>query len=325
MRRVSFCFAVYSTLALSICSLPSMASEEAPVDIHSLCQSSPVACIEHLPEELAKQKEGSRSWYALKIYQFDALHILERSDELKAAISPFLAMPNLPVMFSAHLYTHYAKLLSVEGDKKMTDKYLNKAINLLDENHKHFLSPMLQVQIANLELYQARYRQAFDRLQAVEVDHGEGGTALFQYELYNNLGHAASFLKDVDGHLKYRLKAMEWVTLLQNQQKLSEGVYNLARAYQGLEQHENALTYFSEAYQLATQAGDEVSAQMALLRLAEVSLACGQKERGKAYLQQLDESKLPETARDLWTELSGLLGATGKRKDEEGRIIAAVN
>ncbi|MDF2179467.1 hypothetical protein P2G88_14530 [Aliiglaciecola sp. CAU 1673] len=280
---------------------------KADVDIHALCLTSPKRCLEQVPAQLAKEKEGSRSWYRLKIYELDSLLHLLQLDRLKEALQSVAQRTDQPDAFRIRLYTHQAKLLTLEGKQEEAADYLSKAIVLLDQGHQLFPAPLLQVHIANLQLYQGQYAEALQRLLAAEDKFSKGGSALFNLELYTNLGHAASYIEDYKGQLKYRQQALRWATLLENQHQLGIGLYNLARAHQALVQYQPALDYFEEAYQASLGAGDKATAHQALLRLAQVSLDNGQYSQAKHFFSRLESEYLPPPMHKLEQQLNDLL------------------
>ncbi len=270
---------------LLILPLTVFANESQPT-IHNTCSRVPKQCLVELPQYLTSVPLHSRVWFQYKLYQLDALFELLKLDELLAEVSPWVNATDIPLKFKLSVHIYYAKLMMTNGSKDEAIVYLERAITILKDVNEVSPDPMLEIQIANSLNSLGRYQQGYDLLKPLETKYRNRHMPEFKHELYENLGHFAYRLGDLEQHLKYRLVAVKWAKELENEVQVAIATYNVARAYQMLKNYDKAFEYFLIAEQI--QAMGENDQNMINFRRAEMSLALGDVSKAQVYFSKVD-------------------------------------
>lgn len=297
-RRLSVC-------ALLIFLLCRGAVAEQQKNIHVTCDLKPKECLAELPNYLTSVPLHSRVWFQYKLYQINAMFELLLLDELLAEVSPWINAPDIPLKFKLTVHIYYAKLMQTNGFEDEANEYLEKSIEILKDVNEVSPDPMLEVQIANTLNSLRRYQQGYDLLSPLEVKYKDRHMPKFKHELYENLGHFAYRLGDLDKHLEYRLLARVWAKEQGNQVQLAISTYNVGRAYQMLESYEQAFEYFLIAEQM--QAMGQSDQNMIWFRRAEMSLAQGNVIQAKAYFANLNKVTSIRSYQKMFTQLESNL------------------
>lgn len=216
-------------------------------DIHKTCGKSPKQCLKEIDLFLNNETPESRKWFELLLYKFDALAQLVEFDTLHEEVEVWIEREDVPLRFRINVLIHYAKTLSGLGLREQSVIYMEKAVNTIAEVNNFSYDPMLLVQIANGLNYLGEYQRGYDLLKPLIAKYAARHMPKFKHELYENIGHFAYRLGNLDEHLSYRVQALEWAKAMNSDTQVAISLYNVARAYQMLGNYERAFYYFAKA------------------------------------------------------------------------------
>ncbi len=111
--------------------------------------------------------------------------------------------------------------------------------------------------------------------------------------------------------LTYRKQAVKYAKQLDNPVILAVSTYNLARAYQALENYPLAFKYFEQAEQL--EAMGETDQNMIWYRRAEMSLAQGKISEARRYFDQVNRVGAIQVYADTFNELDEKISIAEKK------------
>lgn len=273
-------------------------------NIHKICESSYDQCLSLIPQYLKQTSQYSRLWYAYKLYQLEALSALERFDETEREILPLISKKDLPEKF--HIYSHilYAKILEYKGDSALALSYFNEAKELLLAVNKDWPKPLELIKIANMMLYMKQYQIGYDMLLSLDEKFAHYSDANFKYRLYTNLGHFSLNLGDHQSHIQYRVKALYWANLLNNNNMQAIATFNVARSHFFIESYDTALTYFKKAIPFGNKAKNSNLVNNAYLNMADIYYRNKEKSRVKEMLKNVIPNNLSDKYMVLFQRLS---------------------
>ena len=272
------------TSVLLLSSLKANADDD--ISIHQTCENSPLACLAKIDVFLSKETSESRVWFQYKLYQLKSLFQLSRYEQLYVEVTPWILRDDIPLKFKISAHIYYAKLLAGQGEKALANDYLERAIAILEDVNEVSPDPLLKVQIANTLNALGRYEQGYALLKPLEAKYSKRDMPVFKQDLFENLGHFAYRLGLLDEQLIYRKQAVKYAKQLDNPVILAISIYNLARAYQMLENYPLAFKYFEQAEQL--EAMGETDQNMIWYRRAEMSLAQGNVSEARQYFNHVN-------------------------------------
>lgn len=255
------------------------------LDIHTLCAEAPQQCLTNVEKLLLHEPSESRRWFQYKNYQLDALFELNRFEQLANEVEPWLARDDIPLKFQISVLIYSAKS-QPDNRKELANQLINKAVTLLEDVSEVNHNPMLMVQIANSLNEQGEYQRGYDMLLPLVTKYQHRHMPRFQHELFENLGHFAIRLNKLDEHLEYRCSALKWASLMGNDNQIAISLYNVARAFQMLENYPKALEYFSKAEQLGKN-----TLELVEFRRAEIALAQGQLDKAQAHYAEVEHKQ----------------------------------
>jgi tetratricopeptide (TPR) repeat protein len=297
---------LWRTKSLGLCtflffiSVASVANENTK-NIHVTCERNPEQCLAELPSYLSSVPLHSRVWFQYKLYQVNAMFELLLLDDLLVEISPWINATDIPLKFKLSVHIYYAKLMKSKGFESEANQYLQKSIQILQDVNEVSPDPMLEVQIANTLNSLGLYQQGYDLLLPLEEKYKNRHMPKFKHELYENLGHFAYRLGDLDKHVEYRLLALQWAKEFGNLVQEAISTYNVARSYQMLEAYEKAFEYFLIAEQL--QAIGESDQNMIWYRRAEMSLAQGNVKDAQTYFSKVNRVTSSKSYQKMFAQL----------------------
>jgi len=279
------------SLLFSLLSLFVSAKSNA-TNVHEVCIDSPSDCLAIIDNYILKEEKGSRGWFRLKLYKLDALFELTEFKKLEEEVAPWVGVKNLPLKFEINIDIYYAKILNYKGNKEQANFYFDKAVKSLMAVSDVTYDPMLTIQVANALSAQKKYVEGMELLHKLELKYEQRNDATLKLELYENLGHLSSFLKQYEQHLEYRIKAVEWAKLQNNGQKTAVSIYNKARAFQMLEHYDKSLDAFDSALEYAQLANHQYLISMTYYRKVTILNMLNRQTESKRYLNLIDEDVL---------------------------------
>lgn len=273
-------------------------------NIHEICESSYDLCLTLISQYLNGTAQYSRLWYAYKLYQLEALFALERVDELEAELLSIIFKKDLPEKF--HIYSHilYAKILEYKGDSELALRYFNEAKNLLLAVNKDWPKPLELIKIANMLFYMKQYQIGNEMLLGLDEKFAHYTDANFKYRLYTNLGHFALNLGDHQSHIEYRVKALHWANILNNNNMQAIATYNVARSHFFIESYDTALTYFKKTIPIGNKAKNSNLVNNAYLNMADIYHRNKDKSSVKEVLKNVTSKNLGKNYAELFQRLS---------------------
>lgn len=276
-------------------------------EIHRICQINYAKCVTLLPEQLLLSVEGSRVWYALKLYQLEALFALERLQQLRAELEPLVKIEHLPTKFKVHSYVLYAKLIKSEGQEELAVKYINQAKETLLAVSEDWPKPIEFVQIANILNTLEEYQQGYDMLLVVEKRFNNHRDPNFRYQLYTNLGHFSYGLGMHQQHINYRFQAREWAEKGKNKNQLAIAVFNIARAHFFINKNQIAREYFEQMLPIAREAENYSLLNNAYINIADTYARQKNNTMVRATLNHVKQTKFSGNYLNRYEDLKRLL------------------
>lgn len=290
---------------ISLSATPVLA--QTPTTIFAVCEYSSQQCIDQIDPEIAKADPKSARWYELTLLKLDTLFALQYDEPLWQATSKLVLDQTSPASFRARIYIYHAKMLSSKGSKLQAEHYLDKAVKLLESLNRSAPNPLTTIRLVNVQTYVGGDPLVgYETLQKLEAQFSRSHDELMKYDLYNNLGHGAHFLKRLEESQQHREKALIAIQKTTNKAKLAEGHYNLARvmAYRGLWADAEPHLVHAEGYY--HDIGDQLLTALARMHLAESLYRQGKIAAATAMFAQVDKSKIPEYAADHLARIRAL-------------------
>ncbi|WP_448564043.1 tetratricopeptide repeat protein [Thalassotalea ganghwensis] len=238
-------------------------------DLKKTCKTSPYDCLKRLDIILDKAPANSRLFFNLLQYRFDSLFNLQQRHQLYQETKRWLDKKDLPLAFKTTVNIYYAKAAWFVGNRESSKQAYQVAKDSLAMMNQAYPSPMRLVIFANLQMQLNEYQQAYDLLKDLEQKYHKSPDESFMMELTGNLGHAANQLGNLEESLNYWQKALEWGTLLGNQQQQAVILYNIADInfkLNNISQAEQFLARTIEIAQLAKDNKKSTEAQFYLVK-----------------------------------------------------------
>lgn len=271
-------------------------------EVNQICRVDYEQCLTLLPEFLVNVELSEDAWYVFKTYQFEALFQLNHLEKLKQETAKFVDTDQGSVEFQFLTTTYYAKTLFADKQDKKGFYYLDKAKGLYQKIKSNVSNPLYLVNYGNIILIEAhrhrhagnvtmakrKYLEAKQMLLMVKKNYYHYNNPVFQLELYSNLSHCSAFLEQYSAAIEYSKKALFWSRQNDNLQQVGVAHFNLARSFQQAKQYTKARQAFIRSLEYFHDAKDHVSAAVTYLRLAEISVAIGDKQGTKKYLSEVD-------------------------------------
>jgi len=240
-------------------------------NLRELCQQSPNDCLIQTQEAIEIVAERSFEWYELTLFKIEALHLLERFDELLLLLDKLKELKGVPIYFKTKVYYYLAK---VSPPSPLKAQYLETASNLLDMVNDSFFDPMLLLDIYILKLEEKsrdKIQNTYNNLKALDEKYARNTNPLFKKELYAVLGHYAKQLNYLVEQKAYREKSLHWSFKFGNKQQIGVAHYNLAITCVALKQHKLAITHFQQSMSFAKESNDFVGVRLAAQKLEELA------------------------------------------------------
>lgn len=275
--------------------------------LQQLCERSDQACLHSTRQWLTSQPQGSHLWYQLQLRELDLLFRAQQDDELLRRCETLLQLQQLPDAFRARLYIYYAKLLN-QRQQPQAQHYFTLAKQLLGDWQHSTQDPQGYVRLYNLELYFAeRLPYAYQQLQLIADKYAQRQDPLFQYDLWNNLGHFAQKMQQPQQAIQFRKQALHWALQTAHSGVQAQAHFNLARQYSMAALWLAAAPHFATACELYQQAQDPVATQEAWLFGAEALWLTGHKPQALQQFAKVQANLLPAHRRAAFARIDQLL------------------
>lgn len=278
------------------------------------CQQSPQVCLEIIEPVLGQTQQTSRVWYQYKLLHLEALFRLVMFDELAKEVAPWVDDESVPLRFRINVLVYYAKVLSKSDTRSQSMFYMEQAISAIEQVNESNYDPLLTVMVANGLNYLGKYQQGYDLLMPLVAKYKHRPMAKFKHELFENLGHFAHRLGRPEEHLDFRLKALTWAQALDSKNEIAIALYNIARAYQFLENYEKAFSYFEKAEGMDAMGPSDTT--MITFRRAEMSLAQGNILVAEEYMKALQGNQALSSYQAKFEQLNEAISTAKKAKKE---------
>jgi len=276
-------------------------------ELQRRCEHNDNACLQSTRQLLATQPKASHLWYQLQIRQLDLLFRSQQDEALWQLCESLLTQNQLPDAFRARLYIYYAKLLH-QRQHPQAQAYFRRAKQLLGDWQHSTQEPQGYVRLYNLELYfTERLPFAYQQLQLIAGKYAQRQDPMFQYDLWNNLGHFAQKLLDPAAAVKQRQQALYWALQSNHTGIQAQAHFNLARQYSMAEQWQAAVPHFAKATELYLQAEDPIAIHEAWLFSAEALWRTGQPKQAHQLFAKVNAGQLPAHRQAALIEIRHLL------------------
>ncbi len=280
---------------------------KAQTNIFAICEYSSQQCIDQIDPEIAKAEPKSALWYELTLLKLDTLFALQYDKLLWQATSQLVLDQTSPASFRARLYIYHAKMLTFNDSKLQAEHYLDKAVKLLESLNRSAPNPLTIIRLVNVQTYVgADPLVGYETLQKLEAQFSRSHDQLMKYELYNNLGHGAHFLKRLEESQLHREKALIAIQKTTNKAKLAEGHYNLARVMAYRELWADAEPHLVHAEGYYHEIGDQLLTALARMHLSEALYRQQKVQAATSMFATVDIKKIPAYANEHLTRISAL-------------------
>lgn len=273
-------------------------------EISQICLLSPIDCLKNIDDVLLSTSQGSRTYFEILQYKFEALFNLKRRETLNQETKKWFNKDNIPLTFQITNAIYYAKTsweLGKEGEGQEAYLY---AKSILEQVNREFPSPLRLVQFANLQMQLKEFDEAYELMLSLANKYPNNPDTRFMVELHGNLGHAANQLGKTNQALIHWQDTVKWVMLLNNKQQIAVVLFNLADIYEQLEQYSSAKQNFLDASNYAQAAGDHIKMNQSLFRLLKVKLLTEDICENTKLIHSIETNYLPKKLLSRFNELS---------------------
>ena len=295
MKRLLFTLLFFTQLSLAN-------DEKLPKEIHEVCKTEPVSCLETAEELYSQLSEHSPAWYKLKSYEITAEYYLAQYEKILSLTSPLVDSPDLPKEFQFMVNVFHSKSQVAAGNDDAWLEYLYKAKAIYAELDARVSDPKRLMLYGNLllteahfvrttsepKVYRRKYRETVKELLAMLQGVAHLNDPYLMEQLHTDIGHIYSALGNNTKAIYYRAKAVFWGKQIHNEQQIATIINNLARSYQKSNQPRRALKEFNLALPLYEKAQDTNSIINCKLRLAELHLQLGDRELSQKFLSSIE-------------------------------------
>jgi tetratricopeptide (TPR) repeat protein len=269
----------------------------AKVDIKSidtLCAHSSSACLKQANEKLTLTKERTAQWYKLMLWKLDSLFELAKFDALFKLTSVWVEDESISEYFKIRVLIYHTKVLGVFNNTKERDHFRSIVENYLLELKDNFSDPSLIIDLVNLQLYSdIEPRVPYHMLRKLERKFSKRYDPKFKFDLYNNLGHFASRMKDYKESITAREQALIWAKRTESHSNIAEANFNLARSLQLDKNYALASKHFIVSLEFYQSVVHLSHISLAKLYIALMDWYLGDLEQAKIWFNEVILADLP--------------------------------
>jgi tetratricopeptide (TPR) repeat protein len=307
-----------STIYLFICSVfPSFTSyANTPVEGSNTyilenkksCLSSPRLCLKQIDKNIGAIREHSTQWYRLINLKLLAIWEIRDTKWLNKEIHHYVDLHNAPPVFLTTVYTLHAKILFSNGDIEQGTLYANKAVELIKKVNEVSFDADRYAEIIILYNQLNQYENAEEFILWLNKRIARMGPVHYFPKLQTAIAHTYIENADYDLALEHYQYALTGFIETKYLLETAEGYHNLARAFQGNEDYEQAIPAFKKALRWmdsAVKSGDySVEAKnYTQLRLIETLQKNGQHQQAQLLLREVKPKEVDNGRMSLYQQL----------------------
>lgn len=263
--------------------------------------------VEELNQLFLHPQPSSRFWFELKVIEVKAKTRLGYFEEAEQHL--YQLESYLPVMGAFEDAPAQIKLLQAQLALKKNDisvglLLLEQARDLVPKEHVTLRSDILH-SLAWALRYQANYSEAEqvikDAISLVAPIEDKARLATY----YNQLGVIYDYMGSLQLALRFHEKSLNIQRQLQNQQGISNSLYNIGEIYRDLEKFQQALQHFKQALEVDKALGDPIHIANSHGKLSQVYLKLGDITQALSHSQAgIELSRASGANSDLAWQLS---------------------
>ncbi|KZN49131.1 hypothetical protein N474_24960 [Pseudoalteromonas luteoviolacea CPMOR-2] len=259
-------------------------------DLYVLLDQDPkqaIVKVSELNQLFLHPQPSSRLWYELKIIEARAEIKLGLYQEAKQHL--YQLESYLPVMAQFSEAPALIKLLLAQIEQNQSNiessfTLLEQALSLVPKELVALRSDILHAQARGLR-YKARYREAEgvvkDAISLVEPINDQARLGTY----YNQLGVIYDYMGSLQLALRFHEKSLKIQRGLQNQQGISNSLYNIGEIYRDMEKLSKALLHFKQALEVDKSLGDPIHIANSHGKMSQVYLQLGEVEQALTHSQ----------------------------------------
>lgn len=239
--------------------------------------------------------------------QLDSLMTIKEFTQLKQELSVFNDNPQIPAIFSTNLNIYLAKLHLIDGENEQAKTLLELSLADLQQLNQVFYSPMRMVNIANLMLNLKQNLQSLALLKQIETDFKNSKDLYLKLELYGNLGHAHRLLNNYDQALFYYKQSLQFATNLGVEQQISILHAHVGRMYKATDQPKLAELSYLKALTHAEKDSRDLTINHAKIDLAFFYAQQLEIDKVQLLIKEIDDSKIEPHQQKKWIAINSAL------------------
>lgn len=290
------------------CTLYSSSSVRARDEISLLssttaCETNPFQCIRDVEEALLNTPEHSREWYRLKLLHVNAMWQINKSDIDTSYLSDILNLPDAPPVLRVSAMIIYAKILIIRSELVEGRRYVDEAIGMLNDINQISVSPRRYADILVLLSYLDEDEKAEAFAQLVTPTVARFKRAMDTPEYDTAVGHLEFRLGRFKVAKQHYQSALDANTRASNFLDAGVSCHNLARTFQALNDHQQAVAYFQKAIAHQGTEGKSKNLSYTRLRMIESMLALNLHDQAKQEYDSIRSEDVLTYARELYADV----------------------
>ncbi|TMO54767.1 hypothetical protein CWC21_13795 [Pseudoalteromonas phenolica] len=282
-------------------------------------ENEELACLALLKKQTESVPLYSNTWFKLVSYKLDYYYDKREFKKLEKIITPLLEIEEAPDVFELQLSYYYSKTLAYFGKKEQAKHYAQLAISKLEKIYHIFEDPMRMVEIANMEYVFGDRQKAYQLLLLAENKFGKRGDPVFHLELHTNKGHIFFTWKNYERAARFYKQALHWIKDTEHDAKKVIAYSNLARTYQLMEKHKQALEHFRHTEELLLKQNNPRLLAVILIRTAEVYEKLNELDKLRQLMSRINLSDLSHGYHETYKRLDNL--TTSKSKPSKANSL----
>ncbi|WP_155735534.1 ATP-binding protein [Pseudoalteromonas luteoviolacea] len=263
--------------------------------------------VEELNQLFLHPQPSSRFWFELKVIEVKAktrLGYFEEAEQHLYQLESYLPVMGKFEDAPAHIKLLQAQLVLKKNDISVGLLLLEQARDLVPKEHVTLRSDILH-SLAWALRYQANYSEAEqvikDAISLVAPIEDKARLATY----YNQLGVIYDYMGSLQLALRFHEKSLNIQRQLQNQQGISNSLYNIGEIYRDLEKFQQALQHFKQALEVDKALGDPIHIANSHGKLSQVYLKLGDITQALSHSQAgIELSRASGANSDLAWQLS---------------------
>lgn len=276
------------------------------------CEKEALQCITYSEGALASAEPQSSQWYHLKNLNLAAHWQLLHLDVLRQQLPDLADIKEAPAVFKVTVMTIYSKLLLNDGKLEQGHQMVSEVIKLIEDVNAVSLSPDRYAELLVLLHYVKKYDEAERIGQQLLTKLSTTRRNIELGDFYTALGHTQFGLGNYLQSEQFYQQALVSYTEQQHVLEISNTLHNIARCYQSVGQHEDAVNWFEKSLQWKAKAGegsDHRSEQYTRLRLVQSLFHANRPQLALDAFRQINTEHVLTEYQGLYQEVAQLIGA----------------